>query len=570
MSSKVLKWLVLLALLLLIVSFISFWFKGPSFGDKNVNLEITGPTQAKVGDEVTYTVKYANKTKLNLHDLKFSFFYPEDSVVIKDGELQNDLTERFNIDSLAANEEGEKEFRVFLTGEKGDTKNVKVNLAYKAGDLRSSFEKQATLATTIVSVPIALTLVSPPNVVPGQTVNYILDYRNETEETITDLLFEFTYPEDFVPKEFSPDPNEGRSKWRVKSLKKGSGGRISIEGILNGQEGDTKSIAVNLKRKVNDQYIDYQEASSFSVISNPLLSVDVSVNNSKNYTANPGDELSYSIDYKNTSSFNLSGLNLSVKLEGDMYDLSTLDTKGGFFDSSNKTIIWNASGVDKFSNFNSGDKGQIDFLIKLKSSYNLAGSNTLFVKSSAKLSTQNIPDDVGGNEVSASAGLVTNISIQPTLTQRAFYNDPSFGATGPLPPEVGKKTFFSIHWQVTNPGNDLKEAKITAQLPEGAVWENVFSSNINLGEPVFDKTSRELKWNLDTLPNGLGSTIPKYDLAFQVSVTPSDPDQNEVLGLLKDVKLSGIDSITSQNIIVRAADTLTDDLIDRPNEGTVK
>ena len=570
MNGKVLKWLILLALVLLIVSFISFWFKGPSFGDKNVNLEISGPTQTKAGDEVVYIVKYANKTKLSLYDLKFTFFYPEESVVIKDGETQTELTERFTIDSLESDAEGEKEFKVFIVGEKGDTRNVKVHLAYKAGDLKSSFEKQAELATTIVGTPISLTLVSPPNVLPGQTIIYILDYRNESEETIADLLFEFTYPEGFSSKEFSPNPSEGRNRWQLKSLKSGSGGRITIEGILSGQEGDTKTISVSLKRKVGDKYIDYQKTSSFSVVANPLLGLEISVNNSKNYTANPGEELNYKINYRNTSSFNFNGMNLTVKLDGEMYDFSTLDTKGGFFDSANKTIIWNATSVEDFSKFNSSDKGEIEFFLKLKPSYNLAGSNTLFVKASAKFSTPNVPDDVGGSEISAVANLVTNISIQPTLTQRAFYNDPNFGSSGPLPPEADKETVFTLRWQIANPGNDVKEINVTAILPAGVTWKNVFSSNINLHDPVLDSSTRELRWSLDTLPSGLGSSVEKYELAFQISIKPSESDKDKTLDLLKDIKLSGVDVVTGQSIIVRASDVSTNDLVDRLGEGTVQ
>ena len=227
MTNKVLKWLILLALVLLVVSFLSFWFRGPSFGDKNVGLEVEGPTQAKAGEEVTYIVKYANNTKLTLYDLKFTFFYPEESIVLESDEAE-DLSDRFTVESLRSGEKGEKEFKVFLVGEKGDTKKAKAQLSYKAGDLKSSFEKEVELTTTILSTPISLTLVSPPNVLPGQTVNYILDYRNEAEETITDLLFEFTYPEGFSPKEFSPDPDQGKNKWLVKSLKKGTRGPITL------------------------------------------------------------------------------------------------------------------------------------------------------------------------------------------------------------------------------------------------------------------------------------------------------------------------------------------------------
>src|SRR3989344_1234867 len=123
MNTKVLKWLILVALMLLIVSFFSFWFGDPSFRKRDVSLEIQGPTQAAVGEEVVYKLKYENNTKLPLHDLRLSFSYPEGSVVIKNGNVQKNLSEDFDIEKLGSGEEGEKEFKAFMVGNKGDTKN---------------------------------------------------------------------------------------------------------------------------------------------------------------------------------------------------------------------------------------------------------------------------------------------------------------------------------------------------------------------------------------------------------------------------------------------------------------
>ena len=41
--------------------------------------------------------------------------------------------------------------------------------------------------------------------------------------------------------------------------KKNNGGRISITGFLNGKEGETKNVSVALKRKIGDQYVNYEK-----------------------------------------------------------------------------------------------------------------------------------------------------------------------------------------------------------------------------------------------------------------------------------------------------------------------
>ena len=128
MAQKLLKWLVLLALILFIVAIVIFLFGNPSFSEDRVVLELQGPTQASVGDEVVYKVKYGNQTKLELRNLRFKFVYPEESIVIKDGEILKELSETFTVENLRDGESGEKEFRAFLVGDRGNIKNARVEL----------------------------------------------------------------------------------------------------------------------------------------------------------------------------------------------------------------------------------------------------------------------------------------------------------------------------------------------------------------------------------------------------------------------------------------------------------
>ena len=570
--NQLLKWLVLLALLLAIVSFLSFWFGSPSFSESGVKLEIEGPNQVSVGDEVVYKLKYSNDTKLDLNNMTLKFIYPDDSVVLKDGTVTINLSETFTIGQLSPGQSAEKEFKAFLVGDKGNIKTAKAELSYRAGDLRTAFEKNISFSTTIISLPISLTLSAPPNLVPGQAVNYILDYRNESGNDIYDLRFEFDYPDGFSVQKSTPAPSAGNHIWVTPVLKKGSGGRISITGSLSGKEGETKSVSMVLKRKIGDQYVNYEKAETSSVIANPLLGANVLVNDSSDYSAFANADLNYVIKYSNNSNYNLVGINLTVKLEGEMYDISSLDTKGGYYDNSNGTVLWNSSTVSDFANLSPNKKGQVSFRIKLKNSISsgATGSKNLFVRASARLSTPNVPSGIGGDEIFAESNLVTKISTQPTLKQTVYYNDPAFSSSGLLPPEAGKETSFTVHWQITNPGNDMSGVKITGILPTGVSWKSVVSVGLGQPEPTFNKNTSEVIWNLGVLPQGVGVTGAKYEASFQITLKPSTSQKGSPALLIKDSKLSGVDTFTKQNIIVSANDINTDTLVDRPGEGTVQ
>lgn len=569
MAQKLLKWLVLLALVLFIAAIIIFLFGKPSFSEDQVVLELEGPTQASVGDEIAYKVKYGNQTNLELHNLRFKFIYPKGSVVVKDGEIIKELNETFVVNDLQDGEVGEKEFKVFLVGDRGDIKNAKVELEFNAGSLRSSFEKSRTISTTLISVPVSLTLVAPPTVVSGQMINYLLDYRNESGDNILDIKFEFNYPDGFDIQEQTPRSPE-KNMWSVPLLRRGEGGRISIKGIIRGKEGEIKTVSAFLKRAVNGEFVNYQDVFASSLISNPLLGLETFANGSKTYTAHLGDQLEYVVRYKNNSNFNLIGLNLEVKLEGEMYNLETLDTNGGFYDSSNGTILWNAAVVSDFSVLPPNKSGEIKFKVGVKDNFPSSGVGVrnFSVKVSSRLSTPNAPSGIDANEVAATTDLITRISTQPTFLPTAFYNDPAFGSFGPLPPKVGEETTLTIHWQVVNPGNDMNSALIRAVLPPGIMWKNVVSVGLGQSEPTFNTNSSEVTWNIGVLPQGTGVFTPKYEASFRVGVKPSVAGQIPVI--IKDGRFSGTDSFTKEEIVINVSDLTTDDLVDKPEQGTVE
>src|SRR3989344_1918394 len=556
-SRKILFWLIGLAGLLAVLSVLALFVGGPSFRERDVEVKLEGPNQIVSGDEATYTLTYENKTKTKLKDIRIMFWYPKDSVVLKaDGSIARPETESFSLDELKAGQRGEKEIKTFLVGDRGNIKEAKVRFAYYAGSFKSLFEKDVQLNTTITSVPIPLTLVAPPNAVSGHEITYILDYRNETSAPISDLQFEFLYPDGFQFVRSSPTSINQRT-WTIPVLKNGGGSRIMVTGILRGSPGEAKNISATLKRKLGDQYIDFVKVSNATVIANPLLKTTILVNDGRDHVAYPGDTLRYTVRYENTSNFIFSGLTLKTTLSGTMFDLSSLQPQNGVFDESSKAITWDSGSISDFGNLSPNTKGEVSFSVRLKPSFSTGSSSVL--KVSSLLRTENVPQSYDGNEIRAEDSLTTRVSVQPSFSQSLYYNDPAFGSTGPFPPEVGKETTFTVHWAVFNPGNPLAQAKITSTLPTGVVWKNVFGKDSGLPDPVFNKNTSEVSWNIGTMPQNA-----RYELSFQLVIKPTSSQKGSPLVVLKNVKLTGTDSVLEQPLVINGSDLKTDNTADQP------
>jgi uncharacterized repeat protein (TIGR01451 family) len=573
MSRRVFKWLIVLAAGLGVTSVLLFYFGSSSFTESKVLLTLEGPTQSSVGDEVVYKVHYENKTKTALHHVKLAFTYPDTSVIVQDGKIINNPGNVQGIDQedLAPGASRDQEFHSFLVGDKGNIKLARVKLSFDAGNIKTPFEKNAQLSTTISEVPIALTFVGPPTSVSGQAVTYLLDYRNQSSEDISGLQLVVAYPDGFTPGKISPIPSSGNATWNLSTLKKGAGARITIQGTLSGREGDSKQVTASLKRNIDDTLVDYEKTNVTTVISSPLLSVDTSVNGSSDYISHAGDTLQYSIRYSNTSNVTLTGLVLTAKLEGSMYDVATIDTKGGYYDASARTISWNSTVIPAFNSLQPRANGTANFSIKLKSSISGGGSNSLFTHATITLLTENVPDTIDANSIVVTDDVVTKITSQPTFRQTMYYNDSAFGSAGVMPPQAGKDTTYTIHWQIVNPGSALNNAKITATVPQGVTWKNVISVGNGQPQPTYNKNTSQISWPIGTLPSGVGvdGSLP-YELAFQVTVRPSPTQVGQPASVLTSPALSGVDSSTKQNIIVNAQDLTTNSTVDQPNQGTVQ
>jgi hypothetical protein len=570
--------LVIIGLAVLLVVAIVFFFLGRgSFREGNVELNIEGPKEISAGESVSYKVTYKNNNKIVLTGVKLNFFYPADAIVTRDQEVLNITNEDFEIGELKSGESGERTLAAFIVGDRGNIKTARATLTFKPSNLSSVFQKEASLATTITSLAVPITLVAPPTVINGQNISYLVDYRNQSREDLSDLRFQVRYPEGFKPNKFTPQPTtRGQSQdiWEIPVLKQGDGSRITIQGILSGNERETKTVSVVLQKKTTTatgvSYIDFEKTDASSVISTPLLSVGFVLNDSADYTAHLSDLLRYEVNFKNNSDADIANINLSVRLDGNMFDSTTVQSDG-FFDSRQSTIFWNGSTVSELNNLRPRQSVTVKFDVRLKSGFSGGvGARDSFVKASAHLETPNVPANLDIDKLTADSELVTRISTSPAFSQKILLKDSVFGSSGPFPPEVNKKTVFTVRWNLINPSNDLMPAKVTAVLMPGVVWEGQARVNGSQPQPVYAEGQKTVTWDLGTLPAGVGVSFLQYETDFQISITPSVNQVGQTAPLLKSVRFDGTDTFTGEKISRTMTDVTTSNVGDSSESGSVR
>lgn len=560
---------------LLIIVALSFFLGRGSFSESQVDLKIEGPSEIASGELVSYKISYQNNNKTPLTNARLSLFYPSDAVPVRDGNIVDQVSENFDLGSLESGQSGQIFLSAYLVGDRGNIKTAKAVLTFIPANVRSTFKKEQSLAATITSLSVPITLVAPPSVLSGQTLTYLIDYRNQSQNDFSDLRIKVKYPEGFNFISASPPPGASPNLWDIVKLKQGGGSRISIQGTLSGSEREAKTIALILQKKTTtpkgDVYVDFEKTDATSIISSPYLALTPTVNDSANYTAHLGEDLKYTIVFRNNSQVNISGLTLTANLVGSMFDLSTVRSEA-FFDSRSSTITWNSSVVPELNLLRPGQHGTVTFSAGLKNTFTggATGAANSLIKVNLHLETASIPEGLDIDRLSADNQLVTRISSAPTFDQKIMINDTQFGSTGPFPPKVDNQTALTIYWILVNPASDLVPAKVSAVLAPGVKWENKVRVSGGQIQPVYDSRTNTVNWDLGTLPAGTGVTFPKYEGYFQISITPSVNQVGQSPTLLKNVRLDGTDVFTKEKISRTVGDSTTLNVDDSNETGVVQ
>jgi hypothetical protein len=494
---------------------------------------------------------YHNKTGVDLSDMSFRLFFPQNTVATSSAPLESI---GFNVEDLESGKSGSQRFSVVLIGDKGDIKQARVQMLYKAGTIRSQFQKDARASTVISQLPATITLGVPPSVVSGQTLQYVVDVRNTSEQDIVDAKLVLKYPDGFAVSSIDPENPDSTTTWAIKKLAIGEGMRIRVSGVLTGQERETKSIVATLLQSVNGSYVESVKSESFSLISSPLISVSIAPSEGRDYVSYPGDVLRYQVSYHNGSHLSLVGMVVRIKLEGTMFDVSGVRADQGTLDDASQTITIDASGASELGVVLPGQQGVFRFSVPLKAGIagQIGGSSNLFVKATVTMVSAS---GSGSTPTNASDSVTTRIGVEPSVSQVL-----SSGGVGPIPPVAGKETQFGMTWNITNPGNELRSARIVATLASGVVWVGGVAG-LGSSQPSYIPATRQVVWDVGSVPFGAGTGAPKVIGGFTVSVVPASNQIGDFLPILKDIVFTGTDPFTGKHIEVQLRDLTTGSLV---------
>ena len=539
---------ILIIILTLGLGVVGYWYYQKNLYSKDIlRLEILGPETAEMGEDVEYIVKYKNNGNVRLEDAKLIFEYPEYSLVGQEESLRVEK----DLDDIYPGEEKSFQFSARLLGKEKEIKTANAFLFYHPKDLKAQYESKTSLITKIDFVPLTFEFDLSSKVSSQKEISFAINYFSNIDYPLSDLRIKIEYPSGFEFSESQPQSLE-KIEWEIGSLSKAEGGRIKIKGKLKGEVGEQKTFQATLGVWKEGEFILLKEAIKSVEIIEPSLYITQEINGSSKYIANPGDSLHYEIFFKNIGEDAFEKLFLVVKLEGDAFDLESLKTSQGEYKAGDNSIVWDWREVSNLRFLDAQEEGVIEFWVDLKDDWSISGpqDKNSFLKNTIILSQ-------------TKEEFKTKISSKIDISQKGYFQEEFFGNSGPLPPQVGEPTTYTILWQVKNYYNDLENVKVKAVLPqEVKLTGEIFPKEAKLS---FDFKSRELVWDIGDFEAGRGVLNEGAIIAFQVEFIPSSSQKGQTPFLIRDARIICEDQWTEE--ILESKDDSVDTTL--PDDETV-
>lgn len=510
---------------------LGFWFWQRNDYSKDVlKLEILAPSRTVMGEEISFVVKYKNNGEIRLEKPTLIFEYPAGSLV-PEGKSER---QTLSLEDIYPGQEQNIEFPARLFGKEGDIKEARVLLQYAPKNLNAQFESETTAAVVLSSVPLNFELDIPSKVEAGQQFDFALNYFSNSEFPLSDLRIQLEYPGGFSFAKAVPSPI-GDKEWKIGVLNKAGGGRIVVTGSLDGQVEEAKIFKAVLGIWRDGKFTALKEVARGLEITQTRLIIAQTINGLPDYTASPGEILHYVVSFKNASDKNLENLFLIVSLEGRPLDMGSVRTTGGMFQKGDNSIIWESKDSSRLRFLGKGEEGQVEFWVAVKNSWEVFSpqDKEFIIQNRVLLSD-------------ARAEFTAKVNSQVAIEQAVYFQDEVFGNLGPLPPQAGFPTSFTVLWKAKNFSNDAENAKVRAVLPEGvSLTGRIFPEDSHL---TYDEASREVLWNIGDISAGTGTFSDALEIAFQIQLAPSVSQRGAILPLMGTAVITGDDRFTDREI----------------------
>lgn len=551
-------------------AFIVYYLNEP----RGVDLELTAPSDVSRGVPFELDVNITNISGAPMREGSLTMTLP-DGLLLWGPDVNGNIYSE-SVGDIGTGGLSKKVYKVIAVGDLNSSQTITVSFSY-LNQNGTRFEVKNSATVLISNEVVSMSTTKPDQILNGSLFSFTVNYANNSDFDFPNMVLEADFPDSFTFDSASEPPSSLSNVWQLGSALAHSTGTISITGEFSNSSVSSFDIPLKLFAVLNGKnYQVANEDASFSLSPSPI-GISIFVNGTDHYVAKPVDALNYVVQYNNMSGIALTNVTVKTVLSG-FGDWSSVKTDGSF-NPNTKTITWTSATTPALQFIPPGGTGSLSFSLNVSSAIptSLQGLSTknLYVKVVASVSSPSVPYYVSGNNTFAETSAETKISSLVYLNTKALFQDPGSGIvnTGNFPPKAGTPTTYTVHWLLSNYGNDLSEVRISAPLPPGVTFTGVAKSNIASSTPTYDTSTESMVWDIGDVVANSGLITGPIEGIFQIQATPDASAVGSYETILGQTTLSGNDNFTGASVNA-SNDALTtllpSDPTVAPGEGAVE
>ncbi len=532
---------------------------GGAVSPRNIDINLAGPTTVAAGAPIEFNLSLLNRNNVVLENAVLKIDYPQGarSTDERNAPLSSETIE---LGQMSPGREIVRDVNMVLFGERGAVEKLGVTLEYRVPGSNSVFVARKDFDVAIGFAPIVATVNYPSNINAGDELVFVVEIVSNSTEIIHDVLLSAEYPFGFSFGASSPEPYVDDNLWRLGDIPSGEKRTITIRGRLEAQDEEERSFRflTGVADSANPRRVQSVLVSSLETVrvARPFLAVSSRINGADGevYAARPGERLSVSINWRNNFSQPALNATIEARLRGSFDGTTVVPRMGGFFRSSDSTVIWQRSGLAALGEIAPGSTGSVDFSVGLPASFGSSGANQSLVVEIVMRA--NVIEQGGSTRpIETRVSKLARPSAAPNL---AVFSGRGIGIIehrGPMPPRVNQETTYSLFFAISNNSADLNGVEVRGVLPPYVEWKSAFSPASE--RIIYNPATREVVWTAGSVPAGTGGNLPERRVEFQVGLTPSISQVSTVPILIEDVALTGTDILNGRPVSVRGANPTT-------------
>ncbi len=379
-------------------------------------------------------------------------------------------------------------------------------------------------------------IMGPENAAMGQQLTYTLTYKNNGNFILENPRLVFELPDNSLNED-----GKIRFTQDLEDIKPGQQDSLEFPVRLLGKEGDLKTARAWLSYVPHNLSVRYESDATFQTRIN---AVPIDMTYDLPESIERGKEMSYSLSYFSNVDYPLE--NLSIKLDS-ITGLKITSTTPSSLDK----IEWKLPVLEKSKGGKITVKGTV--ASDAPDQFQFSGHLGMWLDGDfvvLKEVTQTLSASGAFTaEVPPPPKPVAVANTNVTVRQKGYHqNGDDFTNSGPIPPESGKATTYTILWELQSDIHALGNVIVSATLPPSVTLAAI-SPESQIPFVQLNGATKKLEWlvpNLpaDSEPEGTGAS----SISFQVTLTPDASQIGNIATIIGKVMAAGKDKVTG-NIV---------------------